>query len=203
MFKVLNDGPFVSKMGLECNLTFPSPYPEGYDPQKDKIEIADYDPEWPELFLKEKIKLEKALGKFPELFIEHFGSTSVTRLAAKPIIDIMISVESIKLWHELIKPLEELGYYFWAENKEEMLFIKGIPPIGEKRTHHVHIYKLESPRWKRELAFRDYLRIHPEEARCYETLKRELALKFTFDRDGYNHAKTNFIKGVLKKISLG
>lgn len=181
----------------------PNVFPPGYDPQKDMIEIVGYDPSWPELFLKEKLKLERALRQFPKLLIEHFGSTSVPGLAAKPVIDIMISVKSINLWPGLILPLKGLGYYYWDANEEDMLFIKGIPPLGEKRTHHVHIYEFQGPRWEKELAFRDHLRIHPEVARQYEALKRELALKFTFDRDGYNNAKVDFIEDVLKKISLG
>ena len=59
----------------------------------------------------------------------------------------------------------------------------------------------QSPLWKEHLAFRDYLKNHVEDARRYETLKKELAVKFSIDREAYTEAKTDFIKGVLQKIS--
>ena len=117
-------------------------FPSGYDSQKDKIEIVDYDPAWPDLFLKEKDLLNKVLTSFPGLSVDHYGSTAVPGLAAKPIIDIMIRVESRDCWPNLIKPLESLGYIHQDDNhqKNEMFFVKGMPPYGEKRTHHVHVF---------------------------------------------------------------
>jgi GrpB-like predicted nucleotidyltransferase (UPF0157 family) len=181
----------------------PRPFPPGYDPQKDKIELVEYDPAWPKLFLKEKAVLRKAFKKFPGLVIEHFGSTSVPGLAAKPVIDIMVAVKSYELWPQLITPLRALDYYYWGTHEEDMLFIKGIHPLGQKRTHHVHIYEFEGPRWKKELAFRDYLRSHPEEARNYENLKRKLVKVYPFNREAYTKSKNSFIQSILEKISLG
>jgi GrpB-like predicted nucleotidyltransferase (UPF0157 family) len=178
-------------------------FPPGYDPQKDKIEIVSYDPAWPELFLKEKVLLEKNLNRFSGLMIEHFGSTSVPALAAKPIIDIMITVESRSLWPSLTERIKDVGYFCWGENTEGIVLVKGLPPFGEKRTHHVHIYEFQGPRWEKELAFRDYLRIHPEEGFRYENLKRKLAEKFVYNRDAYTDGKESYIKEILAKISLG
>ena len=177
--------------------------PPGYDPEKDKIEIVEYDSHWPSLYAREENLLQEALGSMPGLAIEHFGSTSIAGLAAKPIIDIMIAVKNLDLWPELVEPIKKLGYVYWDENpkESEMFFVKGMPPFGEKRTHHVHVYDFLGPRWKKELAFRSYLRSHPDEARKYETLKRELAAKFTFDREAYTDAKTQFIEGILGKMA--
>ncbi len=179
-----------------------SELPDGYDPKKDKIEIVEYDPRWPELFRQEEALLRKVLGPIPGLLIDHCGSTAVPGLEAKPIIDILIRVESRAYWPQMVDPIEGLGYFYWATNpeKDTLYFAKGMPPFGERRTHHIHVYDLNR---KKELLFRDYLRTHPEEARQYVNLKRQLAEKFTFDREGYTKAKTEFIEGILKNIPAG
>jgi GrpB-like predicted nucleotidyltransferase (UPF0157 family) len=182
-----------------------NPIPPGYDPLKDKIEIVEYDPAWPALYAQEEAGLRQLFGFIPSLKVEHFGSTSVPGLAAKPILDIMVAVESRDLWPSLIEPIKCIGYVYWDSNPkgDEMFFVKGMPPFGEKRTHHLHVYDFQGPRWKKELAFRDHLRSQPEEARRYGILKRELALKFTSDREAYTDAKTVFIQTVLAKIYAG
>ena len=175
-------------------------FPPGYEPQKDSIEVVPSDLAWPSLFLKEKETLEKALLGLPVLAIEHFGSTSVSGLAAKPILYIMVGLESKEFWFLAQKRLEPLGYHCWSVSDEDMLLIKGLPPWGQKRTHHTHFYDFQGPRWKKELAFRDHLRAHPVEAARYEALKKELALKFATNREAYTEGKINYIQEVLKKI---
>ena len=182
-----------------------SSFPSGYDPQKDRIEIVPSDPQWPGLYALEKRVLTHALGYFPGLRIEHFGSTAVPGLAAKPILDIMVGVASRADWPRLVKPIESLSYVFYGDNtdKDEMFFVKGMPPYGERRTHHLHVYELEGERWKKELAFRDHLRANAVDAAKYGVLKHELAVKFSTDREAYTKAKTGFIRAVLEKIPKG
>jgi len=179
--------------------------PPGYDPQKDRIEIVPYDAHWPGLFLDEKNLLQEALQSFPGLVIEHCGSTAVANLSAKPILDMLLAVESRDLWPSLVQPLEKLGYVHGKNAFDEFhwFFVKGMPPYGERRTHQIHLMEYPSPRWKQHVVFRDYLRSHPEEAGRYESLKRELALKFSIDREAYTEAKAEFIQAVLKKIPEG
>jgi GrpB-like predicted nucleotidyltransferase (UPF0157 family) len=179
--------------------------PPGYDPQQDPIEVVDYDPTWHALYLKEEMVLKQGLIAFPGLVLEHFGSSAVPGLAAKPILDIMLAVGSRHHWPSLVEPLQALGYAYWRENpnENEMFFVKGMPPHGEKRTHHLHVYDFQGPRWKKELAFRDHLRRDSQDAHRYEALKRELAQKFRFDREAYTNAKTDFIESVLGKIGQG
>lgn len=172
--------------------------PEDFD--KEKIEIVEYAPSWSEKFLSEKSNLEKFLVGFPGLVIEHFGSTSVPGLAAKPVIDIMIGLESRTFWPRAKSVLMKQYYYFRHEDEEEMFFVK-VPPHNPKRTHHLHIHELQSGRWKRELAFRDYLRCHHEEAKRYEVLKREMAEKYSDDRKAYTDSKAGYIQEVLNKIN--
>ena len=124
-------------------------------------------------------------------------------MAAKPIIDIMVSTESGDHWPRLIDPIQSLGYFYWAEDDpEEMFFVKGMPPFGERRTHHVYVYEWDGIRWKKEISFRNYLCAQPEEARNYENLKRELAARFPNDRDSYTNGKTAYVKGVMGKLKL-
>ena len=61
-------------------------------------------------------------------------------LAAKPIIDIVLEVPDRAAWPSLIEPLQRLAYVHWAENPDttKMFFVKGMPPFGTGRTHHVH-----------------------------------------------------------------
>ncbi len=103
--------------------------------------------------------------------MEHFGSTAVPQLSAKPIIDIFIILDDLPIWPTLIQPLANLGYVYWAENprSDRMFFVKGMPPHGRRRTHHVHVRKAGDA--MAELQFRDWLREHPDDASRYEKLK--------------------------------
>jgi GrpB-like predicted nucleotidyltransferase (UPF0157 family) len=139
------------------------------------------------------------------LGIEHFGSTAVPGLAAKPIIDILIAVVSLtRAKATMVEPITGLGYVYWVENPktDRMFFVKGMPPYGERRTHHVHITEPDGEMWRRRLAFRDYLRARPDEARRYEALKRDLAVRYPTDREGYTDAKTEFVEAVHRRMGL-
>jgi GrpB-like predicted nucleotidyltransferase (UPF0157 family) len=171
----------------------------------DDIQIVPYDPAWPGLFEAEAQRLGAALDSGQVLGIEHFGSTAVPGLAAKPIIDILIAVGSLKRAKAtMIEPILALGYVYWAENpkRDRMFFVKGMPPYGERRTHHIHITGLDGEMWCRRLPFRDHLRANPDEARRYEALKYDLARRYPTDRDGYSEAKTDYVEGVYRKMGL-
>src|SRR5258705_4764181 len=108
----------------------------------DEVEIVDYDPQWSLLFDEEAKQLRAVLDPSLVVGLEHFGSTAIPGLAAKPIIDILIAVRSLaEARGKVIEPLQRLGYVFWPENPktDRMFFVKGMPPFGERRTHHVHI----------------------------------------------------------------
>ncbi len=133
--------------------------------------------------------------------LEHFGSTAIPGLAAKPIIDILVAVRSLAVARAtFVEPLRTLGYVFWAENPktDRLFFVKGMPPYGERRTHHVHVAEPTAEPWLR-LPFRDYLRAHRQEAQRYERLKRELALRHRTDREAYTDAKSAYVDEVLAK----
>jgi len=125
------------------------------------IEVVDYDPEWPALFEAEAERIRAACGRVV-VEIEHIGSTSVPGLAAKPIIDIMPGVEDIAGARARLEAgMRGLGYESLGEYgiPGRLYFRKGVP-----RSHHVHVFEVGKPEWRKHLLFRDYLRAH-EEAR--------------------------------------
>jgi GrpB-like predicted nucleotidyltransferase (UPF0157 family) len=172
----------------------------------DEIEIVDYDVNWPQLFQEERAALERVLPNGQVLAIEHAGSTAIPGLAAKPIIDIFLAVGSIEAARAtLVGPIESMGYAYWADNpdKERMFFVKGMPPYGERRTHHIHIMEPSNAAWQRVLAFRDHLRAHPDEAERYQRLKRDLASRHCSDREAYTRAKDTYVLAVVEMARKG
>jgi GrpB-like predicted nucleotidyltransferase (UPF0157 family) len=168
----------------------------------DVIELVAYDPSWPQRFASEAGALRVALPADLGVAIEHFGSTAIPGMAAKPIIDIMLVVADRGRWNELIEPVQSLAYVYWAENPapHHMFFVKGMPPFGTRRTHHVHVHRPDEARAL--IAFRDHLIAHPDDAARYAALKRELAEKFRTDRDAYTRAKAEFVAEVLRSTRL-
>jgi GrpB-like predicted nucleotidyltransferase (UPF0157 family) len=167
----------------------------------DEVEIVDYDPRWPLLFDEEARRLRAILDPSLIAGLEHFGSTAIPGMSAKPIIDILIAVRSLAAAQTtFVEALRNLDYVYWADNpkKDRMFFVKGMPPFGAKRSHHVHVTELHGEMWQR-LVFRDYLRAHPEEAEIYQRLKRRLAVEHQTDRDAYGDAKSAYVESVMRK----
>lgn len=167
----------------------------------DEVRIADYDPRWPAMYEAEAVRLQAALPAGLVLAMEHFGSTAIPGMAAKPVIDILVAVPRIEEARAVAAgPMRTLGYAFWADNPrhDRLFFVKGLPPAAPHRTHHVHMAEPGSDMWLR-LPFRDYLRAHREEASRYAALKRELAARHGADREAYTAAKTAFVDAVMEK----
>jgi GrpB-like predicted nucleotidyltransferase (UPF0157 family) len=76
-----------------------------------------------------------------------------------------------------------------------------MPPYGERRTHHIHIFEPTSEFWQRAIAFRDYLRRHADEAERYQQLKHDLAVQYRSDREAYSSAKDKYVKAVVQKAN--
>ena len=168
------------------------------------IEVVPYNEMWPILFEDEKKMLIEFLGIQIALRIEHFGSTSIPQLAAKPTIDILIEIPILtdELKESIISKMKNAGYGFiWRSDIQPpyMMFAKGYNLIGLKeQTFHVHMGQNDHPLWDR-IYFRDYLRQNPEISKQYEKLKFDLAEKFKYDREDYTNAKTEFITRVTKE----
>ena len=157
------------------------------------VEIVPYDPEWPLRFGREKQRLEAALGE-RALGIEHVGSTAVPGLAAKPIVDIQLSVGSFEPLHDYQEPLAGLGYGYRPDDDSEHRFF--LLEEDGRRAVQIHVCEAGGV-WERyHLAFRDYLIAHPRVAEAYEDQKRRLAALHRNDRVAYADAKTPFIRSI-------
>jgi GrpB-like predicted nucleotidyltransferase (UPF0157 family) len=166
----------------------------------DEVIIVEYNPAWQLLFQEEATRIRNVLNGIEITRIEHFGSTAVPGLAAKPIIDLLIGVESFSIAKQIvISPLKSLGYAYWRDNPDpqRLFFVKGLPP-NSPRTHHIHMVEPNSILWER-LLFRDYLCQHPDEAESYAQLKRQLARRFSSDREAYTQGKTEYIQSIMEK----
>ena len=161
---------------------------------KDIVELAPYSAEWPQLFGQLSRSFRSALGDVA-IRIDHIGSTAVPGLAAKPIIDIQISVQDFEPLDAYRVPLQQLGYVFRADNTERTKRYFREPP-GTRRTH-IHVRRAGSWAEQFALLFRDYLRAHADDARRYEVRKSELAERYRDDRDSYSEAKEPFIWEVM------
>ncbi|MCI0391514.1 MAG: GrpB family protein [Acidobacteria bacterium] len=161
---------------------------------REEISIVPYNPEWPRLFESEAKELRRRFSVPLITRIEHFGSTAVPGLAAKPVVDILVEVSSLEETKRLIVPLlESEGYeYFWRTDMGPPYawFIKR--DSQDRRAYHIHMVEADSNLWER-LYFRDYLREFPDEARRYEELKRHLSEKYPNDRVAYTRGKAEFV----------
>ena len=162
----------------------------------DTIRIAPYDGEWPALFDAFGRMLRDALGDVA-LRIDHIGSTAVRGLAAKPTLDVQISVRDFDPPDAYRVPLERLGYVFRRENTDRTKrYFREAP--GTRRIH-IHVRRAGSWAEQFALLFRDYLSAHAHEARRYETLKCKLAESYRHDRHRYTEAKGPFIWDVMRR----
>lgn len=169
--------------------------------QKDYVDIVPYNSEWPQLAQDEINKIKSAFPANTINDIQHVGSTAISGLSAKPILDIQIAVLSLEVMKLFAVPiLQKLGYEYWDANPDpqRMFFVKGMPPYGEKRTHHVHIVASNSDHWSNKLIFRDYLRSHGDIAKEYEQLKTMLVREHLYDRERYTDEKAGFVERVLQ-----
>jgi GrpB-like predicted nucleotidyltransferase (UPF0157 family) len=152
------------------------------------------------MFEREREALEAAIGAWATGGIHHVGSTAVPGLAAKPIVDILVGVESLDVARACFDPLASLGYLYAPYRSEEMHWF--CKPHPSRRTHHLHLVPTKSNRFADELRFRDRLRADPGTARAYANLKRELATRFRDDRGAYTEAKAEFIEKALAEPQL-
>jgi GrpB-like predicted nucleotidyltransferase (UPF0157 family) len=150
------------------------------------ITVVEYDPTWPSAFERFRERLWAVVGDFAES-IEHVGSTAVPGLAAKPVIDIDVVVQSQTDVQLGIRRLAAIGY----EHQGDL----GIPgreafgwPSGEPR-HHVYVCVAGCDALQRHLLFRDYLRTRPDEAFAYAEAKKVAATAHGAEREAYSEAK--------------
>ncbi|MFT4416643.1 GrpB family protein [Fredinandcohnia humi] len=161
-----------------------------------KVEVCSYNEKWAVLFAEEAKKLNLIFGN-EIVAIHHIGSTSVPGLKAKPIIDIMPVVKDITYADKYNEEMQEIGYEPRGENgiPGRRYYQKG----GDNRSHHVHMYQVGSDEIERHLAFRDYLKQHPNVMMSYGELKDRLAKQFPYDIDSYITGKDRLVKEIEAK----
>lgn len=165
------------------------------DPAEEPIRLVPYDPAWPRQFAEERAALAEAIGVWASGGIHHVGSTAVPGLAAKPVIDILVGVESLEASRACFERLARLEYLYAPYRAEEMHWF--CKPHPSRRTHHLHLVPTAAQRFRDELAFRDRLRSSLQTAGEYAILKHGLAQRFAEDREAYTDAKGDFIARVL------
>jgi len=155
------------------------------------VEVVEYDPSWPALFDAECTLLRHTLEGVA-IAIHHIGSTAVPGLAAKPIIDMLMEVTDLQALDALSDRMMSIGYIPRGEYgiPGRRYFQKG----GDNRTHHLHAFAAGDSNLLRHLAFRDYLRAHPEASADYGKLKKALANVCENDLERYCDGKDAFVK---------
>jgi GrpB-like predicted nucleotidyltransferase (UPF0157 family) len=165
-----------------------------------KVEVVPHNQKWREAFEVESKSVADALGE-NVVTVHHIGSTAISGIYAKPVIDLLVEVKDIIKVDGQSSAMESLGYevmgefgipgrrFFRKDNQESV------------RTHHIHIFEIASAQVERHLAFRDYMLAHPEDAQKYSELKRELARKYPQNIDRYMDGKDGFIKEMDKKAA--
>ena len=160
----------------------------------ERVDLVPYDIVWPKNFEAERTRL---LSLFPDVFveIEHFGSTAIPGMLAKPIIDILCGVQTLTGADALSSRLCEVGYSTSAEFNASLSDRKWFMRWADgRRTHHLHVVVQGGEVWRERLAFRDRLRADPEAAARYESLKTSLATQHRDDREAYTAAKADFVR---------
>jgi GrpB-like predicted nucleotidyltransferase (UPF0157 family) len=159
------------------------------------IQLHAPNPKWPEMYQIESKSIARAVGAQNIVRMNHFGSTSVPGLIAKPTIDILLEIREATDIDKLTSDMKNIGYLLNPQPDNpppHALFLKGYTLRGfEGQAYHVHVRY--SGDWN-ELYFRDYLRLHPGIARAYGEMKEQCKLSFEHDRDAYTEAKTEFIQ---------
>ncbi|MGO9753270.1 MAG: GrpB family protein [Solirubrobacteraceae bacterium] len=156
------------------------------------IVIVDYDSGWPARFETERARVRQALG-VQALRIEHIGSTAVPGLAAKPIIDLLVTVEDPEDESRTVPRLTAAGYELRVREPGHRMF------HTPDRDVHVHIWGEDDPEVARCLRFRDRLRDSPEDRQTYEQRMRELARRDSTDMNHYADAKGPMIEAILAR----
>jgi GrpB-like predicted nucleotidyltransferase (UPF0157 family) len=162
------------------------------------VRLVAYDSRWPALFAAEHERLRTECASLSVRF-EHIGGTSIPGMAAKPVLDILAGRGHGTPIREYLAALTRAGY----EHRGE----QGVPGReflrrGRPRAYHVHLVEQGSPLWRDYLAFRDYLRAHPDAARQFQELKRDLATRFPRDREAYINGKTTRVQEILR-LAIG
>ena len=162
------------------------------DPTPYSVQIVAYDPAWPEIAARESARVQAAIGG-TLITVEHIGSTAVPGLAAKPVLDLMLIVSELMALDHRRPQVEAIGYAWHGEYDIAGRRFCTLTKDGSRRVH-VHCFAAGSPEIHRHLAFRDYMRAHPDRARAYADEKRRAAALHPDNSTAYNREKWAWVE---------
>ncbi|HWI48580.1 MAG TPA: GrpB family protein [Rummeliibacillus sp.] len=167
---------------------------------KNEVKIVPYETEWKNEFARVKKEILLYTNS-NENQIEHIGSTAITEMPAKPIIDILMGVEDLKLVDtEIIKGLKESGFLrLRVERPNEVVFAKFTDDTYEVKTHFIHLVKYNGELWNNLIFFRDYLNEHEDVRKEYLNIKLDYIKKKSNGINEYTDFKEKFVKDIFAK----
>jgi GrpB-like predicted nucleotidyltransferase (UPF0157 family) len=159
---------------------------------KQPFKLLPHNPVWIKIFQYEATRINDKISAYV-VDIQHFGSTAVQGLMAKPIIDIIIGIENLSDWVHIKEPIEDLGYtYDKNAHAPHPVFFK-----PEIREFHLHINQINSIEWRKNLGFRDLLISDSNVRKEYEQVKLKAVSAYPND---YTVFKKPFINEMLQRI---
>jgi len=163
------------------------------------VQLVAYDHHWPLLFSTEAALLQPLLGT-EIVDVAHIGSTAVPGLDAKPVLDLLVALPSLRAPASLYAALAALGYEHRPLDTvpDRLFFAKG---PQDKRTHNLSACESGSHFWRAHIQFRDRLRTDPSVAKAYVELKYRLARQHPFDRLAYTNGKESFVERIVAESS--
>lgn len=168
---------------------------------KESVMLCPYSQDWKILFEQEKTNLYNCFHEH-DIEIQHVGSTSISGMYAKPIIDIAIVLKDFNDGFKMISGIESIGYHFKGSlgKSNRFFFWKG---DKDSNTHNLHIVEHGDKNWENLILFRDFMNSHSDYRDKYLTLKIELAQEYKGNRAIYTEKKTEFIIEVIKLAKQG
>jgi GrpB-like predicted nucleotidyltransferase (UPF0157 family) len=157
--------------------------------------LVDYDEAWPDLFLEEKSRVADALGELAKC-IEHYGSTAIRGMRAKPIIDIIVGVSPLSNWQACRPLLEKIGYDFAEHAGVPNHFIFGRGQHSGERTHLLHVVEFGGYSWRMALALRAVFNNDADLRAQYLAVKEQAILSAPLGRDVYTDLKGPFLERI-------
>ena len=167
-----------------------------------RVAIVDYDPGWPDRFAEQRSQVEELLAPWLAGPVVHIGSTAVSGLPAKPVIDMLAPVGSLAGAQLAVPVLAETDWLLWLDDPGRHYRLWFLRPSPEARTHHLQVIEDGHPHAVALLAFRDALRADAALRGEYASLKKHLAGQHPDNRNAYTNAKADFVQQALRRAGI-